>query len=358
MIRRFSIAEAFPKVRAWRAGRSWGLVLLALLCIGSGSLLADWAQVTALDLPVTKLSPDPLKARLSLKERFETQIAVNEAFLKQYPDDPHVYDSKLRMAVAQARLGSLEQNPSMVKAALNQLAILENQAPDENQRAEASFRLISLQWQDLGKDPDQRRERAVASAQAFAQRYPQDRRSARLLAEAASLCDNHPEQKRPLIQEALGLSTEPALTLRLKDDLKRLDQLGNPVTLSFTDTGGATIDLARYRGKVVALVFWAAESAPSLLWMRDFTTYASEVPDLKVVGVSLDQDRTDLDAAIKALNIDWPVAFDGKGWQNSIARQLGINAIPTLWLIDRQGTLRALNARDNYQFIINGLLRQ
>jgi hypothetical protein len=92
--------------------------------------------------------------------------------------------------------------------------------------------------------------------------------------------------------------------------------------------------------------------------MRDFTAYASGVPGLKVIGVSLDQDRTDLDAAVKTLRIDWPVAFDGKGWQGGIARRFGINSLPTLWLIDKQGRLQTLNARDNYELRINELLRK
>jgi peroxiredoxin len=333
-------------------------LLLVLLFAGWGSLHADWAQVTALDLPVTKLSPNPLKAKTALKERFEAQIAVNQAFQKDFPNDPHLYESKVRLAVAQARLGSLEQDPRIVDAALLQLISLEKQAPDDTQRAEAMFRRISLQWQNLGSDPDQKRERAVNSAENFATQFPKDRRAPRLLAEAASLCDNHPEEKQPLIEKALALSTDEALTQRLQDDQKRLNQLGQPVALAFTSTGGHTIDLSSYRGQVVALVFWAADSAPSLLWLRDFSAYAETIPGLKVLSVSLDQEKSDLDAATKALQITWPTYFDGKGWQNSIARQFGINALPTLWLIDKQGKLQALNARDNYQFTINELLRR
>ena len=334
------------------------LFLSALVSmIGASFLQADWAKVTALDLPITKLSPNPLKAKTAMQERFKTQIAINQAFLKEFPDDTHAYESKLRLAVAQARLGSLEQNQNAVDTALAKLISLEKQAPDELQHAEGSFRRISLQWQNLGNDPDQRRERAVTSSRIFAADFPQDRRAARLLAEAASLCDNHPEQKRPLIEQALVLSKDESLTQRLKDDLKRLDQLGNTVSLAFQSTDGKTVDLSSYRGQVVALVFWAADSAPCLLWMRDFTTYASSVPGLKIIGVSLDRDKADLDATMDTMKISWPTAFDGKGWQNSTARQFGINALPTLWLIDKQGKLQALNARDNYQFVINELLR-
>ena len=332
--------------------------MLAMMAMGPEFLRADWAQVTALDLPTVKLSPNPIKAKAAMKERFQAQIAINQEFLRESPDDSHAYESKVRLAVAQARLGSLEQDQRVVDAALAKLMTLEREAPDSTQRAEAMFRRISLQWQYLGSDPDQRRERAVTSARIFANEFPTDRRAARLLAEASSLCDNHPEQKRPLVEEAMRLSKDETLTQRLQDDVMRLDQLGKPVNLAFQAMNGQAVEMSKYRGQVVALVFWAAESAPCLLWMKDFATYAAEVPGLKVIGVSLDQDRADLEAAVQTLKIDWPVAFDGKGWQNSIARQFGINSIPTLWLIDRQGRLKTLNARDNYQLRIKELLSQ
>jgi hypothetical protein len=333
-------------------------ILSLLLTVASGiSLLhADWSEITALDIPVTKLSPDQQKARTAMKVHFQAQIAANQAFLRDFPNDSHAYESRLRLAVAQARLASLEANGPAVESSLSTLRELEKQAPTEEMRAEAMFRRISLQWQNLGNNPDQRRENAIATARTFAAAFPSDRRSPRLLAEAESLCDNHPEEKAKLITEALTLSKEEPLTQRLLDDKKRLDLLGKNVDLSFVATDGTAVDVTKNRGKVTALVFWSAESAPSLIWLRYFNQYAAGVPDLKVIGISLDTNRADLMAAMQALRITWPVAYDGKGWQNGIARSLGINSLPTLWLIDREGRLTALNARDNYELKINELL--
>jgi hypothetical protein len=332
------------------------LSLVLSLAAGISILHADWSEVTALDLPLTKLSPDQLKARKAMKIHFESQIAANQAFLRDFPNDPHVYESKVRLAVAQARLASLDANGPAVDAALVRLKELEKQAPDDQQRAETMFRRISLQWQNLGNNPDQRRENAIATARTFAAAYPADRRAPRLLAEAESLCDNHPEEKSKLIEEAQKLSKEESLNQRLEDDKKRLDLLGKKVDLSFIATDGRQVDLTQTRGSVTAVVFWSAESAPSLIWLRYFCQYASGVPALKVVGISLDTNRADLTAAMQALRISWPVAYDGKGWQNEIARKFGINALPTLWLIDREGRLAALNARDNYELKVNELL--
>lgn len=323
------------------------------------SARADWTNVVALDQPVTKLSPDPLKARADMRAHLEAQIAANKAYQRDYPGDPHLYDSRVRLAVAEARLGSLERDPRIVDAAVTKLLSLEKQAPDEIQRAETMFRRIAIQWQDLGSDPDRRRERAVTSALKFAQAFPLDRRAPRLLAEASSVCDNQPGLKRRLVTEALGLgatANDPSLRNRLEDDLRRLDQLGKPVNLVFRSVDGSDVDLSKERGKVVAIVFWAADSAPCLVWMRDFVTYSAGIPNLKVVGISLDKDRVDLEAAMKALRINWPVACDGKGWQDPIIRGFGINALPTLWLVGKQGNLEYLNARENYQLRIRELL--
>jgi Thioredoxin-like len=333
-------------------------LLAVLLLIPLGALRADWSQITDLDHPVTRLSPDAKKAAQEMKARFEAQIAANEAFLKEFQKSPHAYESNVRLAVAKAKLASLEQNGPAVKTQIDRLKELERQAPDDSQRAETMFRRISLEWQNLGDTREQRHQNATALAGKFATEFPRDRRAPRLLAEAAAFSDNNPEEKSKLIDLALSLSKEEPLTLRLKDDRKRLDQLGKPVELKFKDTDGVDFDMTRERGHVVALVFWSAESAPCLVWMRYFATYAADVPALKVVSVSLDHDRIDLKSAMQALSINWPTSFEGMGWNDPIARRFGINTLPTVWLIDKRGCLQSLNARDDYELKIKTLLLQ
>ena len=328
--------------------------LIALISMGQG-LRADWASVTALDAPVA-LSRDQAKAKVAMIGKLTAQIAANERFLSQYPDDPHVCESRIRLASAEGRLASLQTDKAGIQKAVSKLKELERSVPDRNLRAEAMFRRITLQWQDLGDETNRRRENANALAMQFSQAYPQDRRSARLLAEAADLNNYHPVEKKKLLELAISLCTEESLLQRLKDDQLQLQQLGRPVDLRFTATDGTKVDLADERGKVTAVVFWSAESAPSLVWMGYFSKYADSVPSLRVVTVSLDRNRADLDAAMHSLHLLWPTSFDGQGWQNAIARKFGINTLPTLWLINRKGNLAFLNARDNYQLKINELL--
>lgn len=65
----------------------------------------------------------------------------------------------------------------------------------------------------------------------------------------------------------------------------------------------------------------------------------------EVVGVSLDQDQAELHRVVDAQAIPWPLLFDGGGWDNAIARQCAVRAIPAAFLIGKDGTLVAADLR-------------
>jgi hypothetical protein len=65
----------------------------------------------------------------------------------------------------------------------------------------------------------------------------------------------------------------------------------------------------------------------------------------EVVGVSLDQDQNTLLSFTQQNGMDWPQYFDGKGWDNEIARSHGIDGIPAMWLVGKDGCLITTNAR-------------
>jgi hypothetical protein len=54
----------------------------------------------------------------------------------------------------------------------------------------------------------------------------------------------------------------------------------------------------------------------------------------------------------------WPQYFDGKQWDNDFGRQFGIQSIPTMWLVDKTGNLRDLNAREDLAEKVTKLLAE
>ena len=61
---------------------------------------------------------------------------------------------------------------------------------------------------------------------------------------------------------------------------------------------------------------------------------------------------------LKQKQISWPQYFDGKGELNRFALEFDITGVPTMWLLDRKGNLRDLNARNNLDAKIKTLLQE
>jgi peroxiredoxin len=245
---------------------------------------------------------------------------------------------------------------------MRQLQALErDKSATLSQRAEAGFRRVSLLMQSLkGQESDRRRD-LVAAARNYSIRYAGDRRAPRLLVEVATICDNDPALKRELLEEARQSSKEDALNRRIQDDLRRLGLVDKPLAVSFPTIQGGTFDIARQRGRIVVLVFWSAEAVPSLIWMEDFRRALVNLPAerIEVATVNLDKNPEKVSSFMKEVSLpDWPTACDGKGWGGAMVREFGINALPTVFLFDQKGILRAVNARNSYEPWIRKLIAQ
>jgi thiol-disulfide isomerase/thioredoxin len=119
----------------------------------------------------------------------------------------------------------------------------------------------------------------------------------------------------------------------------------------FAGGGPATADtaapdwplLAGLSGKVVLVDFWASWCGPCLRsfpWMNELQQrHAGE--GLVIVAVNLDQDRALADAFLKKLPARFRVEFDPAG---QVATRFGVEAMPTSFLVDRRGRVRARHA--------------
>jgi len=106
------------------------------------------------------------------------------------------------------------------------------------------------------------------------------------------------------------------------------------------DLNGQTLDLARYRGKVVLLNFWATWCAPCQLEMPVFAAWQRQYGPrgLQVVGISMDDDPALARRSVARLQLNYEIAM---GDERLGALYGGVMGLPTTFLIDRNGVVRA-----------------
>lgn len=338
-------------------------VFLALVmttaAVRAGDVETDWNAITALDAGPQEQPQTADAARAILLAHLAKQERTLRGFVTAYPKDARAFEAQLRLARLLQIRGDLEESDKLRAESRRLLEELEKTASSA-QRVELDFSKIAALMRNLREVTPARRAALLAAARKFEADYPTDRRVAALLAEVATLFDKEPKTKEALLLDAQPRATDPEVKARIADDLKRLRLLGEEVPLRFTSVQGREIRLADLRGQPVLVVFFAGFSPPSLAALASIQRTLLELPAgrVSVVAVCLDEKRATLDAVMKARAVTWPVAFDGKGWESPLVRDLGINKLPTVWLLDARGRLRSLNALDGLGAQIEQLLRE
>lgn len=140
----------------------------------------------------------------------------------------------------------------------------------------------------------------------------------------------------------------------------RLDLIGKPLDLKYKAFDGREVDLSKMKDKVVLIDFWATWCGPCVASLPELKkTYTALHPKgFEVVGISLDEDKSQLEEFVKAKEIPWPQAFDGQGWQSALAQKYKITSIPTVWLVNKKGILVDLSAHDDLAKKVEALLAE
>ncbi len=249
------------------------------------------------------------------------------------------------MIDAAGQMGAYPQSIERLKALFEKLKADDS---DKDTAAYVKFRLIMADYLRKMQDPKANSAKAQADNQSewqknleqFLADYPTVPDAAEAMLQLAILQESagqDDEANRWYARAAKEFPDSPA-GKKSQGALNRLDCEGKILSFASQGLSGNTINLANFRGKVVLVQFWTTpieKAKDNIAILKDLV--AKYGRSFTVIGVNLDDTRTDLDAYLAQNKLPWTHVFEKGGLDSPPANQLGIFTVPTMILVNQQG---------------------
>jgi thiol-disulfide isomerase/thioredoxin len=128
--------------------------------------------------------------------------------------------------------------------------------------------------------------------------------------------------------------------------LARLNLKGNVLELAGPGLSGGTVDVARMRGKVVVVLFWATYCRPCTEDLPQIQElYKQHKADgFEIIGVNVDGPGAPIQEYLAQYKVTWPQIHQDGGLQGTIAQRYGVITLPTVFLVDKSGKVVSSSA--------------
>lgn len=339
-------------------------IALLLSCGGKASAQDDhaaWEKLQDESARLTDGLPEnETEGKKLLGERLRAQGTHFGEFLAAYPESTNRWEARMAVMQITNSLAMLEGREADLPAHAEELrSITDDKDAPENIRADAGLVLLQISSAKFDKERSEDSAKELSEAIGkFLATHPDDARAPLLkLSEAQALETFEPAKARRLYEE-VAANEDKEISEAAKTGLATMDMRSKPLELSFTAVDGRKVDLAELRGKVVLVDFWATWCAPCVEEVPELAETYEEFKGrgFEIVGISLDKEKAALQKFVAENNMPWPQFFDGKGWDNEIAKRFGIQSVPTMWLLDREGKLADPHPRERLRQAVEAAL--
>jgi thiol-disulfide isomerase/thioredoxin len=288
------------------------------------------------------------------------QAEQAKAFYTKYPDHE-------KAAAARQMETSLLRTAAMMgdEGAKKRVDEVEAAMLKDPKTPEATrFRLRQQQvMRDATKGLTDRKEYGAAmekAARQLLEEFPKKAEAYGMLLQAASMAE--PDKARSIAKEVIAGTDNDKVKEQAEGLQRKLEAVGKPLDIKFTAVDGREVDLAKLKGKVVLVDFWATWCGPCVMEVPHVVAAYEKLHEkgFEIVGISFDRegDKEKLTKFTSDKKMPWPQYFDGKFWQNEYGKKYGINSIPAMWLVDKKGNLRDQNGRDDLAGKVEKLLAE
>ena len=125
----------------------------------------------------------------------------------------------------------------------------------------------------------------------------------------------------------------------------RLTSIGKSIPLQGKLINGTSFDISQLKNKVVLIQYWATWCEPCKSDMPLLKELRSKFKGFEVVGICLDNDKKAMAAFLQENDPHWPQLFEDGGLESRFAISMGIQTLPTMILLDKQGKVVNRNIR-------------
>ncbi len=117
----------------------------------------------------------------------------------------------------------------------------------------------------------------------------------------------------------------------------RPQQVGKLAPEFAISDGQQSVDLAKFRGRVVVLSFWASWCAPCIEEMPSLELMQRELPQIQVLAVASDEDFDSYQSYVATRHVALLTVFDKAQTSNAL---YGSFRFPETYIIDKKGVVR------------------
>ena len=169
------------------------------------------------------------------------------------------------------------------------------------------------------------------------------------------------EKKKAILVEIVESQMADERTFVLaKAAIKAVGALDQPLEMAFTAADGRKVDIQKMKGKVILVDFWSAGCAPCIIALPEMIKLYNQYHDagFEIVGINLDKFQFHMESVVHRYKIPWPQYHDGQGFGNKFALEFNVSYVPVVWLVDKKGVLRDVEAQVNMEEKIKELLAE